>query len=172
MINVDIAINDSIWKKEHRLIAGKIKSLIKQIIPETELKEYLDHNIEISILLTNDQEITELNQNYRNKNNPTNVLSFPAIDFKKIKKNKNYLTNIQKQLGAILLGDIILAYQTIHQESILQNKKFFHHLSHLIVHSLLHLIGYDHVKEKDAVIMENLEIDLLKKLDIANPYLI
>ena len=164
-INIEILINELQWKRENRLISTKIKSLIKQIIPQTELKKYLNKNleIEISVVLSNDAEIRKLNKNYRHKNKPTNVLSFPAVDFKNMSK-------LELKLGFIALGDIVLSYQTIKNESILQKKKFDHHLYHLIIHSLLHLLGYDHEKEKEAEIMKKLEINLLKKLDIANPY--
>jgi len=164
-IKIEILINEPDWKKENRLISTKIKSLIKKIVPQTELKKYLDKGleIEISMVLSNDAEIKKLNKNYRHKNKPTNVLSFPAVNF-------NNLNKSVFKLGFITLGDIVLSYQTIKNESVLQKKKFDDHLSHLIIHSLLHLLGYDHEQEKEAQIMENLEINLLKKLDIANPY--
>lgn len=164
-INVEILINEPLWKKENRLISAKIKSLIKKIAPQTELKKYLNKNleIEISVVLANDAEIKKLNKNYRHKNKPTNVLSFPAVDFRNLDKSV-------LDLGFMTLGDIVLSYQTIKNEADCQKKKFDDHLYHLIIHSLLHLLGHDHEKEKEAEIMENLEINLLKKLDIANPY--
>lgn len=166
-INIEILINDPNWKKENRLISAKIKSLIQKISPQTELKKYLkkDIEIEISVVLSNDEEIQTLNKNYRHKNKPTNVLSFPAVDFKSLDKST-------LKLGFITIGDIILSYNTIKNEAILQKKTFNDHLTHLIIHSLLHLLGYDHEQEKEADIMENLEINLLKKLDIANPYIV
>ena len=164
-INIEILINEPLWKKENRLISAKIKSLIKKIAPQTELKNYLNKNleIEISVVLSNDEEIKKLNKNYRQKNKPTNVLSFPAVDFKNLDKSA-------LELGFMPLGDIILSYQTIKNEAISEKKKFDDHLYHLVIHSLLHLLGHDHEEKKEAEIMENLEINLLKKLDIPNPY--
>ena len=166
MLNIEILINDPAWQKENRLIASKIKTLIKKIAPKTALKKYLDSGveIEISVVLGNDLEIKKLNKNYRQKNKPTNVLSFPAVDFKNMNK--------AEAEEFIMLGDIILAFETIKNEAAEQNKTFANHLYHLLIHSLLHLLGHDHEKEKEAKIMENLEIKLLKDLDIANPYII
>ena len=70
----------------------------------------------------------------------------------------------------LLLGDIVIAYETVKKESLAQKKKFHEHLTHLILHSILHLIGFDHEDEKMAKIMENLEIKILKTLKIQNPY--
>jgi probable rRNA maturation factor len=171
-INIEINIEEKLWNNENQRIGSLIKSLIKKILPETKLAFYIDKNIqmEISILLSNDKKIKALNQQYRHKNKPTNVLSFPANDVNKIKNgNLKKITIVENFLP---LGDIVLAYQTIKKESEEQNKKFVNHLTHLLIHSLLHLIGYDHENEEDAQIMESLEIKLLKKLDIHNPYII
>jgi len=163
---VDILINDKIWLKEDSNIESFIKDLVNKIIPDTKLKKLLEKNIEleVSIVLTDNKEIQNLNKIYRNKDKPTNVLSFPALDSDNI-ENGDFLT---ENFAAI--GDIILSYKTIKEEALTQNKKFHHHLTHLIIHSILHLIGYVHENEDEAKIMEDLEIKLLKKLEIANPY--
>ncbi len=100
---------------------------------------------------SNDAEIEALNKYYRGKAKPTNVLSFPSDE-------------------AGYLGDIILAFETVLRESSQQNKNFEHHTLHLIVHGLLHLLGYDHEKEKEAQKMEKLEISILAEFGIGNPY--
>lgn len=106
---------------------------------------------EISFVLASDAFVKKLNRDYRGKDNATNVLSFPQDEPE-------------------VLGDVVLAYQTIAREAAAQNKTFKNHLTHLIIHGILHLIGYDHETEKDAKKMESLEIRILKKFGVENPY--
>jgi phosphoribosylamine---glycine ligase len=105
---------------------------------------------EFSILLTNDEKIQELNANYRNKNKPTNVLSFPIVE--------------EYKKDTILMGDIVLSLQMLQKESKEQSKPFVEHLAHLFVHSALHLIGYNHEEEGEMTEMENLEDAILNKI--------
>ena len=107
-----------------------------------------------TIVLADDALVTQLNHQYRNKNRPTNVLSFADAD-----ESGNYL------------GDIILGFETIAREAHEQNKPLMHHVQHLTIHGLLHLIGHDHEIEAEAEEMENLEISVLAALNISNPYL-
>jgi probable rRNA maturation factor len=165
MITTDILINDKIWKTQNSKIKSFVKNLVSTIIPQIKLLENAVE-IEVSIVLTNDEEIQNLNKNYRKKDKPTNVLSFPAIDPKNF-ENGDFL----KQ-NFLAIGDIILSFDRIKKEAEEQNKTFENHLTHLIIHSILHLIGYDHETKKEAKIMEQLEIDLLKKLAIKNHYII
>lgn len=166
-IDVQILINEKLWRQ--KITSRQIKALVKKIIINLD-PIFSNNHSEISILLTNDQNIQELNKNYRSKDQPTNVLSFPLIDGKKI-KNGN-LKKLTIQNAPILLGDIVIAYQTLLKESQEQTKSFEEHLTHLLIHSILHLIGYDHIKDSDAKIMENLEIKMLKEMGIKNPYTI
>jgi probable rRNA maturation factor len=116
----------------------------------------------ISILLTNDRHIQELNVSYRQKDEPTNVLSFPAYD--------DELLRVLPSSEDVPLGDIVFAFETIQKEAIAQNKSFDQHLSHLFVHGLLHLLGYDHETEDEAVQMERIETEILAHFSIPNPY--
>jgi len=166
IIKADILIAEKLWKT-HPNISHQIKSIIKQITPQTPLS--IIKKIEVSILLTNDTQIQELNKNYRHKDKPTNVLSFPLLDGKKIKNGNLKKLNLTTDYLAI--GDIAIAYQTVLKEAAEQNKTFENHLTHLLIHSLLHLIGFDHKKEADAETMEELEIKILAQLKIVNPYL-
>jgi probable rRNA maturation factor len=168
-IKTDIIIAEKLWKTQPK-ISVKIKNLLKEVIPQTALAELSNNKIEleISVLLTNDQQIQDLNKNYRHKNQPTNVLSFPLLDGKKIKNGD--LKKLELSNKTLALGDIVIAYQTVEKEAKEQGKTFDDHLFHLIIHSLLHLIGFDHLNDKDAQIMEKLEIKILANLGVGNPY--
>ena len=156
MINIDIVSKSSKWKNYENFI----EKTCQELIPLTSLNKLLKKNISIetSISLVLDQEMQEINSNFRAQNTPTNVLSFPAMD--EISTNSDY----------IFLGDIIIAFETVERESIEQGKSFENHLTHMILHSILHLIGFDHQDDEMANIMESLEIKILKKLKINNPY--
>ena len=115
---------------------------------------------EVSIVLGDDCMVRELNGTYRGQDKPTNVLSFPADG------------DGGPPEAACLLGDIVLAYETIAREAGEQNKNLSDHLSHLCVHGLLHLLGHDHETTADARNMETLEILILAELGIADPFTI
>ena len=115
----------------------------------------------MSLVLADDAAVQELNKEWRDKDSPTNVLSFPAYD------------DDQPALpeGApLLLGDIILAYETCVFEAERDQISLDHHLVHLVIHGVLHLLGYDHMDETEAEEMETAEIAILAQLNIANPY--
>jgi probable rRNA maturation factor len=107
---------------------------------------------EVAILLTDDAEMQALNLKWRGKDAPTNVLSFPSGG----------------EHGH--LGDVVLAYETVEGEAKQQNIAIADHAAHLVVHGMLHLLGYDHEQEDDAVKMERLETEILATLGIADPY--
>lgn len=121
-----------------------------------------DRDIEISISLTNDAGIHILNRDYRDKDKPTNVLSFPQIDWSD--------PDADLQAPIIMLGDIVIALETIERESAEQGKRMQDHFTHMLVHSILHLCGFDHEENADAEEMESLEIDILGAMGIENPY--
>lgn len=105
-----------------------------------------------------------LNHQYRQKNYPTNVLSFPSaipMDFYK---------TLPKSEQQFELGDLVIDLSVIKKEAEQQNKKLENHLTHILIHGMLHLFSFDHVLPNDAVIMEQLEIDLLSYLNFPNPY--
>ena len=109
----------------------------------------------ISISFSDDKKIMELNNCFRKTKSATNVLSFPS----------NYKFN-----DTLFLGDIIFSIETIHKEAKRDNKRIENHLIHLFIHAVLHLLGYDHDSDAQAERMENLEIAILKTLNINNPY--
>ncbi|MBV9954773.1 MAG: rRNA maturation RNase YbeY [Pseudolabrys sp.] len=115
---------------------------------------------EISVLLTDDAAMRALNNTWRNIDQPTNVLSFPAAD--------GASDSPAGQPGH--LGDIAVGYETLVRECTAEGKDFLHHLSHMAVHGFLHLIGYDHQTDSEAEDMERLESAILARLNIPDPY--
>jgi len=136
--------------------------VIEQIAQKVLSAAKWDRLCTISMLFTNDVSIQALNKLYRAKDKATNVLSFPGYDAD--------LLRILPHSQHVPLGDIIFARETICAEAIIQHKTFDHHLTHLFVHGLLHLLGFDHEDDADAALMEHLEINILASLSIPNPY--
>jgi probable rRNA maturation factor len=112
---------------------------------------------EVSVLLTDDAQVRELNRLWRKKDKPTNVLSFPAAARDRI-------------ASAPMLGDIVIAFETVNAEAAEEDKPLPHHLTHLVVHGFLHLLGHDHDTDADAEAMEDLERRILALLAIPDPY--
>jgi probable rRNA maturation factor len=169
MLIIDVTTKSKKWLQE-KDVENFIEKTCQKIIPLTDLKKILakDFTLEIAVSLVSDSEIKKINSHFRKKNKPTDVLSFSNLDEKLINK-----VGIVKAVGSakyLLLGDIVISYETVKKESLAQKKNFRNHLSHLLLHSILHLIGHDHEQEKAAKKMENLEIKILKKLKIKNPY--
>jgi probable rRNA maturation factor len=119
----------------------------------------------VSILLTDDAAIHELNRTWRGKDSPTNVLSFPATE-----TAEGALPESEFDGVPLELGDIALAYETCERESGAQGKRFADHVAHLVLHGVLHLLGYDHLNDDEAQRMEALEVRILAGLGIADPY--
>jgi len=119
--------------------------------------------ISVNLMLSNDDVVHQLNLEFRNKDKPTNVLSFANID------SDDFEVYLQ-ETDIIELGDIIVALETLQNEAILKNISLFAHFSHLFVHGILHLFGFDHQNDDEAEEMENMEVLILQKLGINNPY--
>ena len=117
-----------------------------------------------SILLTSDQQVHELNREWRGKDKPTNVLSFPMLE-------RENLLELGQAGPPEMLGDIALAFQTCQREADEKGISLADHTTHLLIHGFLHLAGHDHVdSDEQAAAMEKLEIEALAKLGIADPY--
>ena len=132
---------------------------------QTQLEEWVQvalptmgNEFEVTIRIVDIEESQSLNHEYRGKDKPTNVLSFPF--------------EAPPGLDLPLLGDLIICRQIVESEAKEQEKPVFNHWAHLVIHGILHLRGYDHIDDNDAEEMESMEIDLLKIFSIPNPYLI
>ena len=119
---------------------------------------YRSPSAEITVRIVSQTESEHLNSEYRNKNKPTNILSFPF--------------EAPPQVTCDLLGDLVICFQVVEQEAIEQSKSFQNHWAHLLVHGTLHLLGFDHIEEEEAEEMEGLEISILESLEIKNPYIV
>lgn len=113
--------------------------------------------LEVSLTLVDDDTIQELNRQYRDKDKPTNVLSFPFED------------DVPDDV-ALPLGDVIVSLPTLMREAQEQHKTLSHHFQHMVTHGILHLIGFDHLTDEEANVMENLEVRILTDIDVPNPY--
>lgn len=162
---LDLILNDKRW--EHVLpdraqIAQNVTDRVYHetiVIPSA--KPSRDRHWEISLLLTNDNEIRKLNKRYRKKNTPTNVLSFPACCAP---------LSVSGVDTPLILGDIIIALETLVCESAANGIPLEDHFSHLFAHGLLHLLGFNHAQETEALAMERLEGKILADMGIKNPY--
>ncbi len=154
-ISIDIMVEAGGWPSEEQLAALAAPAVDAALgVAGAEATQ----PVELSLVFTDDAHIRMLNADWRGKDKPTNVLSFPSFPGK---------------IGALLppmLGDIILAQETVAREAELEGKPLDHHIAHLIVHGLLHLIGHDHETDAEAERMEALERQTLARLAIPDPY--
>ena len=168
---IDYEIDDQRWSfYDFTQLKNLVEKIMLQLIQlDHSIKPFIDkiQQLHISIVFTNNQAMQKLNSKFRGKDKPTNVLSFPASDYYDLKINGRKI----KMLSPVQnLGDIVLAYETIKDEASEQEKSLQDHFTHLLVHALLHLWGYEHINDQDAEEMERLEIKILKHFNIASPY--
>ncbi len=119
--------------------------------------EGFNHDTEIVVRIVDEQESADLNEQYRHKPGPTNILSFPV--------------EVPEGIELNLLGDLVICAPVLEKEALEQHKSLTDHWAHIVVHGVLHLLGYDHLDDDEAELMENKEITILNKLNIKNPYL-
>lgn len=123
-------------------------------------------SVELSLVLADAVLMRRLNRDYRRKDKPTNVLSFPAYAADELAQAVAH----QGAGSPILIGDVVLAFEVARDEALAQGKTLAHHLAHLVVHGTLHLLGYDHERTANAERMERLEVAVLRRLGIPDPY--
>jgi probable rRNA maturation factor len=146
MTRVIVLVEGPQWRKEGREFPGELRRAAKAALDQVETESK-----SMTILLADDAKLEALNAQFRGKQKPTNVLSFPAA-------------------GGDYLGDVAIAYGVTAREAKESGKSIHDHTLHLAVHGVLHLLGYDHESAREARIMEPLEIAILAKLGIADPY--
>jgi probable rRNA maturation factor len=125
---------------------------------------------EISLLACDDARIASLNANFRAKDQATNVLSWPATDLSAEAAGGAPQPPQPDFAGDMALGDIAIAFDTCQREAQAANRKMSDHVTHLLVHGLLHLLGYDHIRDLDATLMMEKEVEILGKLGVSDPY--
>ena len=145
--SIEIVLEEPEWKKISAPVRARMERAALLALEREKAKGLL------TILLSSDARLKELNALFRGKNKPTNVLSFPAD-----KNPEGYL------------GDVAIAYGVVKREADESGKRFADHLAHLAVHGALHLLGHDHEKPKEAARMEGLEREILAEFGIADPY--
>jgi probable rRNA maturation factor len=151
-VKIEVIVRSAQWRK--RVSA---QSIVKSAVSAA-AKAVSTRAAELAIVLSDDSAVRTLNRQWRGKNAPTNVLSFPAAAPGKGAAASPYI------------GDVVIAYQTTAREALAEDKPFNAHLAHLAVHGYLHLLGYDHDNDRDADKMERLERRILKRIGVADPY--
>ena len=163
---LDIIIDDDRWLvNDIEDFADIVFSKTLEYVLENGLCKSLDIGkpIRVCLCLNNDYEVQKLNSEFRGKDKPTNVLSFANID------DDDFLPSLAFE-EEIELGDIIMAIETLQSEASQKGILLKDHFAHLLIHGLLHLFGYDHQDDNEADEMEGFEINILKLMGIANPY--
>ncbi|MDX2485598.1 MAG: rRNA maturation RNase YbeY [Pseudodonghicola sp.] len=164
-MTVDLTIEDPAWQALdlHRLASRACDATLAHLRLDPEA-------CEIALLACDDDRIAVLNADFRGKPQPTNVLSWPAEDLAPEEAGATPAAPAPDFSGDIALGDIAIAYGTCAREAEEQGKPLADHATHLIVHGLLHLLGYDHIRDPDATVMERLEVEILGSLGLDDPY--
>ncbi len=162
-MNMEIIIEDPRWRDLEDLAHEAVTVTLQHLGLNPE-------PCEVSILGCDDARIAALNAEFREKPAPTNVLSWPANDLTPEEPGARPTTPEPDFTGEIALGDIAISYDTCLREAGQAGTPMGDHVTHLIVHGVLHLLGYDHVRDLDATLMEGCEIEILGKMGIDNPY--
>lgn len=163
MLDVAVAVEPPWPQNDWEDLATKAVKAGLDRTPHAELAN-LSANVEVSVRLTSDAEVQTLNRQYRHKDKPTNVLSFPMVQPDLLPSLAN------SDDGEILLGDIALAYETCAREATERGVTLEAHAAHLIVHGTLHLLGHDHMNDGEAEAMEAIERDAMAALGLHDPY--
>lgn len=160
-VKVDLRVDCKVWKDALPDVKKTVEKAVRAAWKAGNTGDFAlpVKNAEVSVMLTNDDAVHALNREYRGVDRPTNVLSFAALD-----------DEDEPIVDPMLLGDIVVAFETTEREAAEQNKSPEEHFFHLIVHGVLHLIGYDHVEDADAEVMEALETKIMIENGMDDPY--
>jgi len=151
-VQIEVIVRSARWRRR-----PGARTIVKSAVLAA-AKAVSTRAAELAIVLSNDSAVRTLNRQWRGKNAPTNVLSFPVATAGKGRPASPYI------------GDVVIAYQTTAREAAAEGKPFNAHLAHLAVHGFLHLLGYDHDNDRDADAMERLERRILARIGLADPY--
>lgn len=149
---IAVLVEDTAWRRRVPELAGLARRAARAALRAGDRRD----DVELAIVFARDERVRDLNRRFRRKDEPTNVLSFPA--------------DAAVPGGRALLGDVVLARETCTREAREQAKTLRAHATHLIVHGVLHLIGHDHRRAREAERMEALERTILARLGVADPY--
>jgi probable rRNA maturation factor len=162
-MTVDLVLEDARW--------GGLEALAEQACGAVMAHLGYGPDWEVSLLACDDARIAELNGEFRAKDRATNVLSWPSEERGAEHPGEAPDRAAPDFPGEPLeLGDIAIAYDTCARESEAAGKPMTDHVTHLLVHGVLHLLGFDHIRDKDAALMEGLEVEILGKLGLSDPY--
>ncbi|MCQ2734349.1 MAG: rRNA maturation RNase YbeY [Alphaproteobacteria bacterium] len=167
-IIINTTIEDKRWCEKIADVEQVIEKVKSAAFDYLRIHENLDvlqqeKPLEINVCLSDDTTVHQLNKEFRGMDKPTNVLSFANLDF------ENFAIE-NEPFNEIELGDIIVAYETMCREAEAENITLYAHFCHLLVHGFLHILGFDHITEEEAVYMENFEKEILQNIGIDNPY--
>ena len=159
-VSLDISIKSAKWASLGFNIHQYCQQIVNAVISHT----IGDNNrirsfIEISLLLADNKTLQNLNKKYKNKDKPTNVLSFPFLQ-----NPKNEILYTMKSQNYTFLGDIAISYERVMEESLQQEKKFMEYFAYILIHGMLHLFKYDHITDEETEIMEKMEAEIIKLL--------
>jgi probable rRNA maturation factor len=159
-LDIQISVEDDGWADEARLteLSSKVIGVAADYLAAEEHQPFPKMAPELSLVFTNDAAIQGINAEWRGQDKPTNVLSFPAFPLE------------PGDDPGPMLGDVVIARETVEREASDLDKPFEEHLTHLLVHGFLHLFGYDHIETDEAEEMEALETRILAKLGLSDPY--
>ncbi|SCX06125.1 Endoribonuclease YbeY [Agrobacterium sp. DSM 25558] len=159
-LDIQISVEADNWPSEDELfkLTSRVLDPAVDFLKSEEKQPFPRTPTELSLVFTDDASIREINAEWREKDKPTNVLSFPAYPLE------------PGSMPGPMLGDIVIARETVEREALDLDKSFEDHLTHLLVHGFLHLFGYDHMDAEEAEEMEGLETRILAKLGLSDPY--
>jgi probable rRNA maturation factor len=159
-LDILISVEEGDWPLENELqtMAGRVLGMAADHLATEAGQPFPADPLEVSLVFTDDRTIREINAEWRKQDKPTNVLSFPAFPLKPGGR------------PGPMLGDIVIARETVEREAAELGKRTDEHLAHLMVHGFLHLFGYDHMNEAEAETMEGLEVRILARLGLSDPY--
>ncbi len=160
ILDIQISVEKGDWPSEDELqsFAARVLGAAADFLAEEEGQPFPGEPPELSLVFTDDASIRVINAEWRGQDKQTNVLSFPAFPL------------APGKMPGPMLGDIVVAFETLRREASELEKPFEEHLTHLLVHGFLHLFGYDHLEDHEAERMEALETRILARLGLSDPY--